>query len=410
MKQLILLCLCLAQIQLYAGGELLDYKLVRDFSEADLQAMWKSQGIPKVVSPIKNGVQVYDITYTTHWHDGSLIKASGLYFVPKAPKQALPRLVYHHGTVVMPARDIDYNGESTICLVFAADGYAVHFPDYIGLGRGDKFHLYQHADSEGQASVDMLLAIEQLNKIIAVEVTEQLFLTGYSQGGHATMATHKMIQEQHADRWTVTASSPMSGAYHMSGPQSETMFREYTQPHYLPYLLRAFDEVYQVVDGDFYKQTFKPPYDEMVPQLFDGQHSIGQINDALPKIPKDMVRDSLVNLYLTDPNFTFKLALQANDLHDWKPEAPVQLCFCQSDEEVYYKNALSAYEHMRARGAKHVTKRSGGKKFGHFKCAGFSAMYAKMYFDSFRKGSKHGRKGPIGKRLIIWLGRSITKP
>jgi len=64
-------------------------------------------------------------------------------------------------------------------------------PDYIGLGKGDKFHLYQNSESEATASIDMLLAIQELNIEFGIKTNKQLFLTGYSQGGHACMATHK---------------------------------------------------------------------------------------------------------------------------------------------------------------------------------------------------------------------------
>jgi hypothetical protein len=32
-----------------------------------------------------------------------------------------------------------------------------------------------------------------------------------------------------------------------------------------------------------------------------------------------------------------------------------------------------------------------------------------MYFDSFMKGSKYGRKGPIGKRALVAIGKSQMK-
>ena len=67
----------------------------------------------------------------------------------------------------------------------------VIIPDYIGLGKGDKFHLYQNSESEATASIDMLLAIQELNIEFGIKINKQLFLTGYSQGGHACMATHK---------------------------------------------------------------------------------------------------------------------------------------------------------------------------------------------------------------------------
>ena len=36
----------------------------------------------------------------------------------------------------------------------------------------------------------------------------------------------------------------------------------------------------------------------------------------------------------------------------------------------------------------------------------FAVMHAKMFFDSFRKGSKKGNRGPLGKRFLIGVGKA----
>ena len=63
--------------------------------------------------------------------------------------------------------------ENAICAGFAADGYLVIMPDYIGLGKGDKFHLYQNSESEAVASIDMLLAIQKLNTTYQQQLTDE---------------------------------------------------------------------------------------------------------------------------------------------------------------------------------------------------------------------------------------------
>jgi hypothetical protein len=88
----------------------------------------------------------------------------------------------------------------------------------------------------------------------------------------------------------------------------------------------------------------------------------------------------------------------------------VQLCFCDKDEQVTYKNAFVARDEMKKLGAEHVTLRRGGKKYGHYKCAIFSGMYTKLYFDSFLKGSKYGRKGNVNKRFLLSLAKLAIKP
>lgn len=91
-------------------------------------------------------------------------------------------MIYHHGTKTLQKTNLKLSGENAISAGFAADGYLVIMPDYIGLGKGDKFHLYQNSESEATACLDMLLAIQELNTKISISTNEQLFLTGYSQG------------------------------------------------------------------------------------------------------------------------------------------------------------------------------------------------------------------------------------
>ncbi|MFN0202016.1 MAG: alpha/beta hydrolase family protein, partial [Bacteroidia bacterium] len=350
----LIFCLC-CSLQSRAGDFLATYKHLTTISVEDLQKRWKSKGLPEFLMPIHNGIEVYDIDYYTKWHDGSKIKASGLYLVPAGVKKAMPQVIYHHGTSVKKERNMGFNGEETLCYFFASDGYAVVMPDYIGLGRGEKRHLYQHADSEAQAAIDLLEAVNELNKTLNVSANGQLFLTGYSQGGHSAMATHIKLQKEYKGKYAVTASSPMSGAYMMTGPQSETMFRPYGQPHYLPYLLSSYQEAYHIIDGEL-DSIYRPPYNKRISVWYSGIYQHYQINDSLPKIPANMIKDEIVQEYKNNPNFPFRVRLGENNVHDWKPEAPVQLCYCKSDEEVNYKNSLIAHEAMTKKGAKHVRK------------------------------------------------------
>jgi len=412
-KSLLILALLLVVSATYAQqaktGQLVSYTLWQTVEKADLQKKMKENHIPKSLINVKYAVDIYDVTYTTCWHDGTCIKASGLYFVPRGVNKPMPQTVYHHGTRVQRGREKHLGGEDYLCLGQAVDGYLVLQPDYVGLGHGEKFHLYQLAKPLGQTSVDMLFAIRQLNDTLGIKTNDQLFLTGYSEGGYAAIATNKLIQEEYPKDFHVTAASGMSGAYDMAGVQSTVMFKSYPDPHYLPYLLRAINEVYHIVPYDINK-IYKAPYDTLIPHLFDDKHNIHDINKALPDIPKDMVLDSMVNEFQNDPNFPLKKVLEENSLCHWKPENPVQLCYCNNDEQVTYKNAIVAHKDMKALGAKHVTLSRGGKKYGHYKCAIFASMYTKLYFDSFRNGNKHGRKGKVGKRFMLALAKLAIKP
>ncbi len=240
-----------------------------------------------------------------------------------------------------------------------------------------------------------------------MKTSGQLFLTGYSEGGYASLAADKLIQDKYSDKLRVTASSPMSGAYDMSGAQGQVMFHPYSRPHYLPYLLRSYNEVYHFVPD--VNSIYKHPYDSLVPLLFDGKHSINAIDKELPGVPISMIKDDFVKKFMSDSSYPLNIAIRENGLCDWKPDAPVQLCYCDSDEQVSPKNSLAAYKTMRGLGAKHVTLCEAGKNFTHTRCALISILYTKMYFDTFRHGSKYGGKGALGQRIVAGIAKKLLQ-
>ena len=175
------------------------------------------------------------------------------------------------------------------------------------------------------------------------------------------MATHKMLESGLFPEIKLTASAPMSGAYDMTGEQTKTMFRKYDQPHYLPYIIISYQYAYNLWPGDVYK-IFKAPYDSILREVFAQPRvkDFGYVNSILPKVPKDMIVDSIVERFRNDPNFAFTRKLHENCLTDWVPKAPLQMCACYGDNEVMFQNTEVAYAAMSAK-TKVVHKRVFGK-------------------------------------------------
>ena len=381
--------------------ELLSYTEIKHYTQKELENIWKENKINEWIVPISNGFKLYEVIYTTSWHDGSTIKASGLCFIPDNFSEKNPsQMVYHHGTRTLKKTILHLKSENAISAGFAADGYLVIMPDYIGLGKGDKFHLYQNSESEAIACIDMLIAIQELNKQLSIKTNEQLFLTGYSQGGHACMATQKKLEEEYSNQFTITASSPMSGAYDMSGVQATVMTKPYPEPVYLPYLIMGINEVYNITDSD---KLFRAPYDSLIPIIYNGELNLQEINAYLPEIPEDVVHPDLLKEYKENPNFKFNTALKENNLLDWKTETHTRIFYCKSDKIVLYENSVVAFKKMKENGSKKVELCKAAKKLGHVECAIFTSIYTKMWFDSFRKGSKKGRNGNWAKRFLLYI-------
>jgi hypothetical protein len=233
----------------------------------------------------------------------------------------------------------------------------------------------------------MLYAVEELKEKINFKRNGQLFLTGYSQGGHASFAAQKYIEALNDPRFKVTASSPMSGAYDMTGEQEKYMFQEYPRPFYLPYLLISYQKAYNIVDVNNVYEVFATPYDTLLPSYFEENlgKSLYDLDKIMPKIPKDIVKKQYIDEYVNNPNFLFKVRLKENNLTEWKPQAPTQLCYCKGDKEVNYKNSEVAYANMKKLGVNNLKLNNLSDYLDHNSCAAFAVLATKHYFDRFKK-------------------------
>lgn len=385
-------------------NHLVSYEKVASYNKKELTDIWKQNGIPKIIVPIKHGIDIYEIIYNTTYFDGSVIKASGIYFVPNDKTTDLPQVVYFHGTQIQKERKIKVGGEQAICIGFATGGFAVSYVDYMGLGKGERNHIYQHAETQAVAGVDMLKATHELNEKLEITTSDQLFATGYSQGGHATMSFHKFTEEHPEHGFKVTASSPMSGAYDMVGSQKDIMFEPYSHPGYLPYLLIGYNKVYGFYNN-LWEDVIIEPYSKTLPPLFDGTNAMGVINKNMPDIPASIIKPEIINEFKENPDHPLTVALQDNSFTEWVPKSPVQMCYCKADEQVHYSNAINTHKSMKENGAERVLLRLGGRKFDHNTCALFAAIHSKLFFESIVKGKSKGKKGPWRKRIVLNIGK-----
>jgi hypothetical protein len=201
----------------------------------------------------------------------------------------------------------------------------------------------------------------------------------------------------------------------MTGVQAGVMFEKYNHQAYLPYLLLSLNEQYQLdleemPWGDNFYDVFKEPYKSIIEEKLNHDHKLRDVSKLLPEVPADMIQDHLVEEFRNNPDFIFTQKLAENNNYDWKPESPMQLCYCKNDEQVTYKNAFLAHETMKANGAERVLLRSGGDKYGHNKCALFTLIYTKFFFDSIRDGKERGGKGKLMKRMLVSLAKMAVKP
>ncbi len=242
---------------------------------------------------------------------------------------------------------------------FAAHGYAVVVPDYLGLGGSTyPYHPYLHADSEASAVVDAILAAQEYLRDDRRNWSGITLLMGYSQGGHAAMAAQREIERRYLDRIPLAASAPMAGPYALQQTFLQAWAgRTNGQPNVLAPQLLAYTVVsYEHVYGDIYHtpaDVFRMPYAQQIESWYPGASTLGGLRG---KFPADGNMDTLRQPafaadFQDNPGNTLRRRLAANDLLNWTPRIPTALCGSSKDAIVDYANSRAAYAVFKQHGA-----------------------------------------------------------
>ena len=162
---------------------LVSYEFKYTYTKDSLDRFWKKSHIPQVIVPVRNGVDMYEVTYKGMWLDSTFIIAKGVLFIPKTDKPSAEVVFDSHGTRISPLQQSCglQDLEQVATMMYAVDNYIAMFPYYYGLGGGEKEHVYQDAFTESMASIYMIKACREIYPQIKKESSGQLFLTGYTR-------------------------------------------------------------------------------------------------------------------------------------------------------------------------------------------------------------------------------------
>ncbi len=290
---------------------------------------------------------------------------SGLLIIPDTPNSqpSMPILGLQRGTEVYrkgaPSQfDITQplnTPEVIIGMMLAClDGYIVAMADYQGMGEDTKnIQPYVSAKPLAQSVVDLLLDTKDYVQTLPFNRwNQQVYLTGYSQGGYVTMATARMIEEDQelAEKLPLQAVAPCAGPYSLSDAMRFLMLREekfVEGGHFILMAIRGFNATYgdEFGDGIFSKQgALRPEYQHLW-DLANGEHTAAEIHKEMPPIPRDCLSFRLLEELSNPESSAFKV-LQENDLVNWQPNAPLHLYHNPSDDMVPFRNSEIAYNNI----------------------------------------------------------------
>ena len=273
-----------------ARGTLVDDPALRvasldasDFT-AQLNATASGPQLLEVAGTPACGVDFYYFKYWTVGPDGSAQLASGALMVPTGSAAPCtgprPIVLYAHGTTTDSTYNIadisdssnSANSEAAlIATVFAAQGYIVVAPNYLGYDVSTLgYHPYLDGAENATVMMDALTAARMALRSTFTPNTSddgQLYVTGYSEGGYVAMATVKAMQ---AAGEVVTASAPSSGPYALEAFGDAIFFGQVDigSTVFAPLTSTSYQHVYDNVytqTSDVYSSTYASGIDTLLP-------------------------------------------------------------------------------------------------------------------------------------------------
>lgn len=287
-------------------------------------------------------VPLYDVAnhrieYLTTDAKGREIVASGLVSVPvKAAGARSPVFSYQHGTTFIDAEaPSNHATADEAAVILASLGYIVVAPDYVGYGvsKGAP-HPYLLAAPTAAATLDLLTAAQTWRRRHAVPDNGQLFLTGYSEGGYATVAAYRAMQLTRSPH-LAQLRAVVAGA----GPYDVKL----TLDALLERVRNEVPQLAPLIDPDVLR--------------FLSEADRNRLRDELMKRLRpsdaDVVFDNtMIDRYLADETPLLELF---SNVHDWAPALALRLFHGRDDETVPVVAGEDAVTTMRSRGASDVT-------------------------------------------------------
>lgn len=351
-------------------GELLESVEVATLTKSDIAALLRDAAgsfgsedgnggginLFAILGLIKNDVTIYKVFYSSMYDDEPVV-LSGLVIAPVVDTLTT-HLQYHHGSL-RPYEIKDqgglldapskFEGEAPsgkkeqietmlLCLIPASRGYFVSAPDYPGYGISEhKEHPYCYSPALAKTSADMFLAARELSASIKLDLNDKNLLTGVSEGGLVSLATHNTINKEYPSI-EITASSNYAGPYNLA------KFFQYfiTQEEDLASL-----ELYNWALYTYWKRN-KSLFTDSI-----WTYQVQNQDDALEvpsNFPADIYTAEFINSAISDTGKLISEIQKMNVYRNWYNKGLVYLHHGVSDQTVPIFNTDSAYANLVSQG------------------------------------------------------------
>lgn len=338
---------------------LVSYELARSYTPAQFETIIgfivdEYPDIAEIQDEFQYGVMVYKMEYNTTFYGEEKI-ASGLVCIPIG-EGPFPVMSYQNGTNTLHAEAPSVNPDRDLyrLLQFAAStGFVIAIPDYLGFGStANMFHPYLDEETTVQTVLDMLRAVDEMitNYDLNANITDELYITGYSQGGWATMHVQKEIEQNYRDEFNLMASSCAAGPYDLNAVNDYIMNQTtYQMPYYLGYMYNSYIHLNLITFSA--DEIFQEPYASKMDTLFNGSLTGEEINDELTTDISDLFTAEYLSGYKTDEQYsTITTSLEENSVEAWNISTPTLLIHGTEDEFIPLQVSINMYQDFLAEG------------------------------------------------------------
>lgn len=267
---------------------------------------------------------------------GDSITLSGKIFLPKK-KNAKNIIIASHYTIC--ANSEAPSNANSIEGIFATKDYIVLMPDYIGYGISDSLtHPYLHLESEVSSTIDMLKSALHYLRANCYTFSPSLILIGYSQGGAATIALQKKIEEEYEYQFPIQKVFAGGGPYKLSETFDYYLNCPTTEfACALPMIILGmnYGENLGLNPNDFFTPYLQEKYQKLV------ESKAFFANDVNAELGTDMKRllQPIIFQKESCPTSSLYEAVRKNSIAKWKPKSPLYLFHSTEDDVVPFLNS-----------------------------------------------------------------------
>jgi pimeloyl-ACP methyl ester carboxylesterase len=210
--------------------------------------------------------------------------------------------------------------------IIASMGYVIVIPDYPGFGESaDIPHPYLVKEPTVRSIIDMLFAAREFDtgELPDLTIKNELYIMGYSQGGWATLALHKALEQDYRAEFNLKGSACGAGPYNLNLLfEGMTSISTYPMPVYIGYIINAYSAYDQFTNP--VSDILNDPFASRLGNLYNGTLTSDEINNQLTtSIPALFTSEFLSGFESEAKYASVRSSLTENSITAWNTSVPL---------------------------------------------------------------------------------------